>query len=580
MSGAKATSDTETVTIWGVVKDEQETLPSATLRITDTEGTITDLDGNFRLENVAATAMVTISFTGCTSQEKPASELQDATIVLNCNENDLAEVNVVEYSCDHVGRKEDTNQFKTNFTICEVEGCRNARECTGADMLTEHATAAQCVDAGRNGYKICQPTACETGYAVNSETKECAVHEGNNTGVTQTTPKATKKPEELKEAEDKYKKAKENEQSLKNRTLTAATTAATGIGMMKAAAAMSEQKADETAEQDMTAYLATFRCEYGKGQSAKAGNEEITLPGGNDLLKYYTEYKSLADNLKMTKKALGLRPGIEEEVLYDRAESGLYQYSSVGKTDGAYTSLSRALTDTEGKDADAWKTHKEKTAKELKSGLIAAGAGIVGGIAGNMAINGVNDTAGTDIEGLLSKKTTSRKSNKNKKSNSQPAEPQGQGTITANNKYGIDISKDGLNNVGYNLNGRCGSTLDSNSTVRDGKCSDLLTEKGTWWTSFARGTSSDYLIVYGTSKCEDGPLYEDMPNSIVTKCFCKATSIDDEITEGAEWVDVTNYSGSEDMQSACQNACATDCSHYLYSAKSYRERFFESVLKN
>jgi hypothetical protein len=169
--------------------------------------------------------------------------------------------------------------------------------------------------------------------------------------------------------------------------LGAASTAATGLGLMTAASAYSEQRADEAAEKDMTAYLETFRCEYGRGQTAKAGNEEITLPGGNDLLTYYTEYKNIADALKATKKALGMRPGIEEEVVYDRAETGLYQYSSVGKTGGAYTSLSRALTDEESEDAAAWATQKDETAKKLKGGGIAAGAGVAGGVLGNTAIN-------------------------------------------------------------------------------------------------------------------------------------------------------------------------------------------------
>ena len=179
----------------------------------------------------------------------------------------------------------------------------------------------------------------------------------------------------------------DKEQSLENRTLTAGTTMATGLGMMTAASAKAEQKADEEAEQDMKAYLATFKCEYGRGQSVKASEEEVTLPGGNELVNYYQEYKALADNLKNTKKALGLRSGIESEVVYDKAESNLYKYSSVGKTDGAFTSLSRALTDSEGEDAAAWNAQKEITSTKLKTGTIAAGAGVVGGIAGDYLIN-------------------------------------------------------------------------------------------------------------------------------------------------------------------------------------------------
>ena len=186
---------------------------------------------------------------------------------------------------------------------------------------------------------------------------------------------------------ERYKVAKDKEQSLANRTLTAASTAATGLGLMAAASAKAEQKADEAAEQDMAAYLATFKCEYGRGQSVPSSAEEITLPGGNELVEYYQEYKSLADNLKTTKKALGLRAGIESEVIYDKAESNLYKYSSVGKTDGAFTSLSRALNDPEGEDAAAWNTQKEESAKKLKTGAVAAGGGVVGGIGGNAVMN-------------------------------------------------------------------------------------------------------------------------------------------------------------------------------------------------
>jgi len=217
--------------------------------------------------------------------------------------------------------------------------------------------------------------------------------QGSNTNQGQTVGK-----DRLTQAQENLKLAKDTEQSFANRMLGGATTAATGLGLMTAASAYSEKQADEAAEQDMSAYLATFRCEYGKGQSSKAGNEEITLPGGNELLGYYSEYKSLADNLKNTKKALGMRPGIEQEVVYDKAESGLYKYASTGITDGAFTSLSRALTDPEGKDAAEWNAQKEKTAKNLKTGLIAAGAGVVGGIAGDMLINGKK--SGGDGTGL------------------------------------------------------------------------------------------------------------------------------------------------------------------------------------
>ncbi|MBO4480830.1 MAG: hypothetical protein J5742_04415, partial [Alphaproteobacteria bacterium] len=67
--------------------------------------------------------------------------------------------------------------------------------------------------------------------------------------------------------------------------------------------------------------------------------------------------------------------------------SGLYKYASTGITTGAYTSLSRALTDTEGADAAAWNAQKEDSAKKLKTGVTATGAGVAGGVLGNTAVN-------------------------------------------------------------------------------------------------------------------------------------------------------------------------------------------------
>ena len=196
----------------------------------------------------------------------------------------------------------------------------------------------------------------------------------------------------LEELKKKYQEAKEREQSDANRALTAVTTAMTGLGTMAAASALAERKADEKAEADMRQYLTTFECEYGKGNIVKTGNEEITIPGGNELSKYYAEYKSLADNLKTTKTALGLRAGIESETLYNQAQTGLYQYSTAERQTGAYASLSRALTDPESEDAAMWAKQQKDTKTKLIAGTAVAGAGVVGGIIGNQIINGGKKT--------------------------------------------------------------------------------------------------------------------------------------------------------------------------------------------
>ncbi len=178
----------------------------------------------------------------------------------------------------------------------------------------------------------------------------------------------------------------EKEQSLENKTLTATTTAATGLGAMEAASAYAKQLADADAAEEMSAYITTMKCEYGGGKQVNIGDEE-TLPGGGELSGYYTEYKQLAERLKATKAALNLRPGIESQILYDRAESGIYQYQTAEQQSGAYTSLSRALMNPDGDDATAWNTQKQENSEKLKAGLIAVGGGIVAGVIGNYEIN-------------------------------------------------------------------------------------------------------------------------------------------------------------------------------------------------
>ena len=195
--------------------------------------------------------------------------------------------------------------------------------------------------------------------------------------------------ENMNDLEQNYKDVKENEQSLANRTLTAATTAATGVGGMKLAQGLAEQKADAAAEQDMEAYMATMRCTYAGGQSVKAGPEEVELPGGNDanIIKYRSEYLSLASSLKERKEALGLKLGIEAEEILDKANIGLYDQENKGITDGTYASLYRAKNGSE-KDQAKIDADKEKSAKNVKIGGIVAGVGVIGGVVGNLLING------------------------------------------------------------------------------------------------------------------------------------------------------------------------------------------------
>ena len=221
--------------------------------------------------------------------------------------------------------------------------------------------------------------------------------------------------EALSKKQDAYNDAKANEQSLANRTLTAATTAATGIGGMQLAQGLAEQKADKAAEQDMDAYIATFKCTYGNGKQVKASAEEIELPGGNDanMMKYRDEYFALAESLKVRKNALGMTPGIEAEEILDKSQMGLYDDDFMGITEGSYASLYRAKMLGSEKDQQQIDEEKKKSKNRVIAGAVVAGAGVVGGVVGNSLINGKigeklkesikNKKAGKETQALLKK---------------------------------------------------------------------------------------------------------------------------------------------------------------------------------
>ena len=212
----------------------------------------------------------------------------------------------------------------------------------------------------------------------------------------------TVKSEWLEKLKKAYEEAKAKEQSKANRLLTAATVAATGIGGMELAQGLAEQKADKSAEQSMNAYIATMRCEYGKGKSVKAGSEPIELPGGNNenLMKYRNEYFALAADLKTRKEALGMKPGIESEEILDKSQLGLYDDESTGITDGAYASLYRANMLNSEKDKQEIEDAKKTSKNRVVGGGVAAGAGVVGGVVGDALINGTfkKTTTNDDVE--------------------------------------------------------------------------------------------------------------------------------------------------------------------------------------
>jgi len=195
--------------------------------------------------------------------------------------------------------------------------------------------------------------------------------------------------ERISALEDNAAAMKENEQRIENRTLTATTTAATGLGSMELMRGLAEQKADKESLADMTAYLSTFYCKYGNNKSVKAGSELIELPGGNDsqMTKLRNEYFSLAADLKERKQSLNMSPGLEAQEILDKADLGLYDDEFIGITDGVFASLYRAQMLDNEQDKQQIKADQKSAQNRITGGAIAAGAGVIGGVAGNIALN-------------------------------------------------------------------------------------------------------------------------------------------------------------------------------------------------
>lgn len=199
--------------------------------------------------------------------------------------------------------------------------------------------------------------------------------------------------------EENYQNMKDKETSFENRMLGAAGIGTVGIGGMMAASALAEQSADAAAERDMQAYLSTFQCKIGDkgGKSYPGGTMGIELGGANQLINLYQEYAKLADDLKERKSALGLKSGIESEVLIDKASSGLYDDVGHGIGSGAYASIARALQNPDGADAQKWNEMKEKTSKNLKTGAGVAIGGAIATAAANYAINHDNKNKSDEL---------------------------------------------------------------------------------------------------------------------------------------------------------------------------------------
>ncbi|MDL2295971.1 carboxypeptidase-like regulatory domain-containing protein [Lachnospiraceae bacterium OttesenSCG-928-E19] len=363
--------------ISGTVLDEKGVpLEFANVYIDGTsDGGYTDDSGKFSFDNTSGKTQVTISYLGYETQHVTAGE--NLNVKMKPNTQTLDEVTV-------------TGKRSKNGQPCDKKNLP-ANAASGIYKFNDSST--------EDNIKFdCIIDKCESNYTLSDDKLSCIPNKEN------TETKTEKKKEEPKpdpydgltdkqradrqrKLDDNARAMKEKETSLANRTLTAAAIGASSMGLNQMLAAGAEQKADERAEADMKALLASFYCTYGQNQQVAGGETEIYLPGANELTVAVQDYKKLALEIADVKEQLDMMPGVESTVVIDKATSGLYDDESIGRRGGAFTSLSRALSNPEGEDAAAWAKQKSDTSSKKKTGLILTGVGVIGGIAGDMLIN-------------------------------------------------------------------------------------------------------------------------------------------------------------------------------------------------
>lgn len=345
-------TNTETVTISGTIvdvdADTNETLPGANIQVLDANGngtstgTASDINGKFTLEKVPSDASIKISFVGYETKTIPVSDFVNSDNQTISLQEDSTMLDAVEVTAEKIPKKSST-ETSDNQSTTEQEAP------TTEDL----------------------PPPTDTG-GLESEPQLTLSEEDQKAKIA-----------ELKSNADAMK---EKEQSTENKLLSGASMGAMGIAGMQTLSALSEQRADQQAEQDMTAYLATFRCDFGQGKFIKGGQTNVELPGAGQLSTLYNEYMNLAEDLKTRKESLGLAQGIESEVIIDTSVINLYDDVGTG-INGTFTSLAKALSDSTSADAAEWAEQKEKTSQQIKNGIITMVTTAVASTAANKFIN-------------------------------------------------------------------------------------------------------------------------------------------------------------------------------------------------
>ena len=507
-------------------------------------GTITNEQGEFSIDVPNDDTQLTIKYIGMKTQSLTATQANGKNIILavdtalldegttiGCVTKSIANAKNVLYdsstgkcvptACESE-RYELTNnrtvQYRTsNNTVASTPDadCDNCSTITIGDACVDRA-GTPCTSTDKNAkiaHRVwnaetnseqCIIDECAADYNVSDDKLSCI----EKPQPTLTAEQSAAKTQELRE---NYNTQKAKEQSIANKLIGAAGIGATGIGAQMAASALAEQRADNMAEADMTAYLATFKCDYGMGRNINGGDKEVELPGGNDLLSLYNEYKTLADDLKTRKEALGLSAGIESQVILDKASTGLYDDESTGITNGTYASLARALANPPGADAEKWNAQKSETSQKLKAGAITAGVGAAASLVADVAVN-----SGTAKQNR-SDKIVAKYAPLYKLQSDVAKLPDSEASITCpSDTTGTYPNCECKNKdkMVFNTNSNMCETCPSDRTVQDGKCVVAAPN--------AKCDTSDPNIVVaadGTCSCQNGFL----PSADGQTCQCPTT---------------------------------------------------------
>ncbi len=167
----------------------------------------------------------------------------------------------------------------------------------------------------------------------------------------------------------------------------AITVGATGIGGSMMAAGIAEQNQDELAKLKAAGNISTIKCGYGSVQDIAIDTMGISLDNGNALIDLYGEYQTIANRVKNSKESLGMLPGIESEVVFDKANSGLYDNTGSGAINKSFAAASESVRNPTGQNAEQFQSQQDESAKQKTTGMVVGGAGLLFGATSDVLID-------------------------------------------------------------------------------------------------------------------------------------------------------------------------------------------------